>query len=81
MPHTEEIREVKERLSRLEETCYFQETALAALNEALTDQQRQMDLLETQLRDALEKVRVLHALLDAQGGEAAPPPHSVPGLY
>ena len=81
MPHHQEILNLQERCTRLEETCYFQESTINALHEALAQQQRQMDALEKTLADAAEKLRRLHALLDASGGEATPPPHSDPGLY
>lgn len=37
------------RLERLEEQVFFQEQTISALNEALTGQQRQLDLLEGRL--------------------------------
>lgn len=68
------------RLDRLEETCFFQESALAALNEALTRQQFQIDALEKRLNVSEERVRELQELLD-DSAEAAVPPHSVPERY
>ncbi len=69
-----------ERLSRLEETNFFQETTIAALNEALIRQQFQIDALEKRLAVSEERLRELQELLD-DGGEAVVPPHSVPERY
>ena len=65
---------LKERLARLEEHSYFQEQALAELNQALTRQQAQLD--ETAKRLALAETRIaaLLPLLD-EGGHSAQPPH------
>lgn len=68
------------RLSRLEETTFFQETTIAALNEALTHQQFHIDALEKRLAVSEERLRELQELLD-DGGEATVPPHSVPERY
>lgn len=82
MPHTQtpstpaETGRLQERLTRLEETVYFQESTIQQLNEALTLQQGQLDSLERQLRNALEKLEDVQAMVD-QGGEATVPPHSV----
>ena len=68
MPSTEN------RLARLEEQSYFQEQALAELNQALTRQQFQLDEMEKRLALAEERIAVLLPLLE-EGGRNAPPPH------
>jgi len=68
MPSTED------RLARLEEQSYFQEQAVAELNQALTRQQFQLDELEKRLALAEERIAALLPLLD-EGGQSAPPPH------
>lgn len=70
----------EERLTRLEEVCYFQESALKELNEALVQQQQQMDLLEKMLARSETKLSALQAQLD-QGPENSPPPHYMPERY
>ena len=68
MPSTEN------RLARLEEQSYFQEQAIAELNQALTRQQFQLDEMEKRLALAEERIAVLLPLLD-DGGPSTPPPH------
>jgi len=68
MPSTEN------RLARLEEQSYFQEQAIAELNQALTRQQFQLDEMEERLALAEERIAVLLPLLD-DGGQSTPPPH------
>lgn len=63
------------RLERLEEQVYFQEQTIAALNDVITLQQKQLDQHQSRL-DALEgKFRELWELLGEEGGEATVPPH------
>ena len=47
--------DTEEKLVRLEEQAYFQEKLLTQLNEALTFQQAQIDLLEKRIAE-LEKL-------------------------
>ena len=68
MPSTEN------RLARLEEQSYFQEQAIAELNQALTRQQFQLDEMEKRLALAEARITALLPLLD-EGGHSAPPPH------
>ena len=68
MPSTEN------RLARLEEQSYFQEQAIAELNQALTRQQFQLDEMEKRLTLIEQRIAALLPLLD-EGGQSAPPPH------
>jgi len=68
MPSTED------RLARLEEQSYFQEQALAALNQALTRQQFQLDEMEKRLISAEKRITALLPLLEEEG-KNIPPPH------
>ncbi|MDR0466798.1 MAG: SlyX family protein [Deltaproteobacteria bacterium] len=63
----------EDRLARLEEQSYFQEQALAALNQALTRQQFQLDGMEKRLALAEKRIAALLPLLEE--GESSPPPH------
>jgi SlyX protein len=65
---------IEDRLTRLEEQNYFQEQAIAELNQALTRQQVQLDEMEKRLALAEERIAVLLPLLE-EGGQSAPPPH------
>lgn len=67
---------LQSRVARLEEILYFQENSLKELNEALTEQQFQMDTVEKRLSAALQKLEDVQAQVD-QGGELTVPPHSV----
>lgn len=67
---------LQERLARLEENMYFQESTIKELNEALTLQQGQLDTLERKLSQALEKLNDVQSMVD-QGPESTVPPHSV----
>ena len=70
----------EERIARLEELAYFQETLLSQLNDALTGQQKQLDALEKRLEDLESNVT---ALLDASqdGPVNTLPPHYMPERY
>lgn len=64
------------RITRLEELLYFQEQTVNQLNEALTQQQFQLDDMQKRLERAEERVRVLSRMLLDHGGEdGGPPPH------
>ena len=64
-----------DRLERLEEQVFFQEQTISALNDALTGQQRQLDMLEGRLTRAEEKVKTLWEQLGEDGGVLTVPPH------
>ena len=62
----------EERIARLEELAYFQETLLSQLNDALTGQQKQLDALEKRLEDLESNVTALLA------NDAMPEPKARP---
>lgn len=65
-----------ERIIRLEETVYFQEQTIMSLNDALTNQQRQLDATEHRVEALEERLKMLTLLLTNDGGEdTGPPPH------
>lgn len=66
--------DVLARLERLEEQHFFQERTITDLNEALTGQQQQIDLLETRIARLEEKLLSLWEEMD-EGGETTLPPH------
>lgn len=70
----------EEQIARLEELAYFQEKLLTQLNEALTGQQKQLDMLEKRVAELEENVT---SLLDAsQDGPANTLPlHYMPERY
>ena len=65
---------MEDRLTRLEEQNYFQEQALAELNQALTRQQFQLDETAKRLIVAEEHISALLRLLE-EGGKNTAPPH------
>lgn len=73
----------EERLTRLEESMYFQEQRLEALNEALVQQQRQLDDMERRLAEACQLLRLLREQVSEQGNGPAKelPPHYMPERY
>ena len=70
----------EEQIARLEELAYFQEKLLSQLNEALTDQQKQIDALEKRVAELEENVTTL---IDAtkEGPVNTLPPHYMPERY
>lgn len=69
----------EEQIARLEELAYFQEKLLSQLNEALTGQQKQLDMLEKRLAELEENVT---DLMNAQDGPVNTlPPHYMPERY
>jgi len=65
---------MEDRLTRLEEQSYFQEQALAELNQALTRQQFQLDEMGKRLILAEGRIAALLPLFE-EGGKHSPPPH------
>lgn len=69
-------KELEDRLTRLEETVYFQEQTLRELNDALVRQQAQLDEAERLLEATRERLRSLTRVMEDDGGEdTGPPPH------
>lgn len=68
------------RVTRLEETAFFQEERLRALDAALTAQQAQLDAMERQVADLRALARSLRDKL-AEAPENALPPHFMPERY
>ncbi|WP_353118879.1 SlyX family protein [Nitratidesulfovibrio sp.] len=69
-------KELEDRLTRLEETVYFQEQTLRELNDALVRQQAQLDEAERLLEATRERLRSLTRAMEDDGGEdTGPPPH------
>ena len=76
------MRDIEERLARLEEGQFFQEERLTALDSALAAQQGQLDRLEASLADAASLLRLLRDRLDeANKPENSLPPHFMPERY
>jgi len=69
------MKETKERVAQLEEQIYFQEKTISELNEALTNQQFQIDEMEKKMEAIIIRLRQLSPVLDDGGVDDGPPPH------
>ena len=70
-----ELSALLEIMERLESQVFFQERTITDLNDALTSQQNQLDLLENRLLRVEEKIGTLWEQFEDQGGELTVPPH------
>lgn len=66
---------MEDRIERLENLVTLQDRTIEKLNDALFDQQRQIQGLEKLAERLARKVKVLEEALDDSGGLDAPPPH------
>ena len=73
--------DTEEKLVRLEEQAYFQEKLLAQLNEALTFQQAQIDLLEKRIAELEQNVTSLLETSPQEAPVNTLPPHYMPERY
>lgn len=70
------MKTLEERIIKLEETVYFQEKTIVDLNEALTQQQFQMDEMLKQQKAIEAKLRLIIPLLQEHSDmDDGPPPH------
>ncbi len=73
--------ELLERISRLEEQAYFQERLLSQLNEALAEQQRQLDAADKRIALLEARVRELIMAAPQDAPENTLPPHYMPERF
>lgn len=69
------MKTLEDRITKLEETIYFQDQTIQELNEALTAQQFQMDEMQKTMEAMRTKLRSLMPMLDNGGTDDGPPPH------
>ncbi|MFL0804511.1 MAG: SlyX family protein [Agarilytica sp.] len=62
-------------ISELQMRVAFQEDMIASLNEQVSKQEQEIDLLQKQLQHLYTKMASLANSLDEPGGDEAPPPH------
>lgn len=72
---------VEEQIARLEELAYFQENLLSQLNDALTGQQKQLDMLEKRIAALEENVAGLLETSSQDAPVNTLPPHYMPERY
>ncbi len=73
--------DIEEKLARLEEQAYFQEKLLSQLNEALTFQQTQIDMLEKKIAELEQNVEGLLETAPQDAPVNTLPPHYMPERY
>ena len=70
---TEQLHELSDRIDRLEARVMFQDETIEALNQTITAQWHQIDVLTRQLAGISERLREAEANAPAPSNE--PPPH------
>jgi len=73
--------DMEEKIARLEEQSYFQEKLLSQLNDALTFQQAQIDLLEKRIAELEQNVDGLLESAPQDAPVNTLPPHYMPERY
>ena len=63
------------RLTNLEVKVAFQDDLLESLNQVVASQQRQLDLLQGEVRMLYDQIKTMQPSLTAMAEEEAPPPH------
>lgn len=63
------------RLTNLEVKVAFQDDLLETLNQVVADQQRQIDLLQGEIRVLYDQLKAVQPSLVAMQSEESPPPH------
>lgn len=66
---------VTEQIEQLQTKLAFQEHTIEELNQALADQQRQMEKMQFQLKHVIDRVQQLQPSNIASQAEETPPPH------
>ena len=65
----------EQRLDELETRLSFQDHTVHQLNDALTDQQRQIDRLHAEIDTLRQRIEAVSAAVPAQSAEDEVPPH------
>lgn len=75
MNETLTLVQAMEAIEELQTKVSFQEHTIDTLNEALTDQQYQIEKLQVQMRFVMEKVKGFEPSNIAKLSDETPPPH------
>lgn len=68
-------KDLQEQIEHLQTQVAFQEDTIEMLNNALADQQLQIERMAFQLKHVVERVKQLQPSQIADASEEAPPPH------
>jgi len=71
--NTDQLTELGDRLDRLESRLMFQDDTIEKLNQAITAQWREIDILTRQVASLSERLKEAEANTPGPGNE--PPPH------
>lgn len=66
---------MNDRINELETQLAFQESTVSSLNDAVTDQQQQIDILREQLEYIKAQMQSLAETVNSPDGDEPPPPH------
>ena len=66
---------MNDRINELETQLAFQESTVASLNDAVTDQQQQIDMLREQIEYIKAQMQSLAEAVNSPDGDEPPPPH------
>ena len=70
-----ELAKAEAAIAELETKIAFQEHTIDSLNEALSNQQIQIDKMQFQLRHVIDKIKGMEPSNIAKMSEETPPPH------
>ena len=66
---------MNERIDELETQLAFQDSTIISLNEVVTNQQNQIDMLRQQLEEVKQQMQSLAETINRPDGDEPPPPH------
>ena len=66
---------MNDRINELETQLAFQESTISSLNDVVTDQQQQIDILREQLDHVKAQMQSLAETVNSPDGDEPPPPH------
>ncbi len=69
------LAQAEQYIEELQTKVAFQEHTIDALNEALANQQKQLDKIDFQLRHVVDRVKSIEPSNIARQSEEVPPPH------
>ena len=66
---------MNDRINELETQLAFQESTISSLNDVVTDQQNQIDILRLQIDEIKQQMQSLAETVNSPDGDEPPPPH------